>query len=342
MLIWPNSPKPTLKTAILLYMDNKQGILILGAGVIGLSTGITLLKKGYPVTIWAKDLPPNTTSNKAAAVWYPYLCFPREKAVPWAKDTFEYFQREILSNPESGCIKRTVTEMFDTPQPDPWWKDAVPTSIERPAKDELPEGYVDGYKVQTIVIDTSIYMEYLVNTFRCLGGVIVQKEVNDIPQVLEEYNLVINCTGMGSRELFKDEKIYPVRGQMIKIKANGFDQVVVDDEGPNKLSLVVPRVNDIMLGGTAQENNWNTEIDPEDTKEILRKIILITPHLGNIEIISESVGLRPARESVRLEAEKYGDKVVVHNYGHGGSGFTLSWGCAQDVVDLVDKASNSL
>lgn len=318
-------------------MKSKQEILILGAGVSGLSCGILLLKKGYKVTIWAKDLPPNTTSNKAAAVWYPYLCFPREKAIPWARITFEYIQKEIMTNPNSGCIMRTVTEMFDKPQPDPWWKDALPGEIERPTQEELPEGYVDAYRIQSIVLDTSLYMEYLMETFKSLKGTVIQKEIKDIQEALQDYELVVNCTGLGSRELFSDDKIYPVRGQMIKIKATGFDQVVVDDDGPNNLCLTVPRVNDIMLGGTTQVNDWNIEIDPKDTEEILRKVALIAPGLKNIEVISESVGLRPVRESVRLEAEKYGDKTVVHNYGHGGSGFTLGWGCAQDVVEVIEK-----
>ena len=90
-----------------------------------------------------------------------------------------------------------------------------------------------------------------------------------------------------------------------------------------------------MVGGTAQIDDWNTEVSPNDTKEIIRKISIINPKLKNVEVISESVGLRPARDAVRLEAEKYGDKIVVHNYGHGGAGFTLSWGCARDVLEIV-------
>ena len=319
-------------------MNLSKEVLILGSGVSGLSTGILLLETGYKVTIWAKDLPPNTTSNKAAAVWYPYLCYPRDKAIPWARTTFEYIKKEIMNDPKSGCIMRTVTEMFVKQQPDPWWKDAFPGEIERPLKEELAEGYTDAYRIQSIVIDTSLYMEYLMDIFKNLGGTVIQKEIKDIQEALKENGLVVNCTGLGSRELFNDDKVYPVRGQMVKIKANGFDQVVVDDyDGPNNLSLAVARVNDIMLGGTVQVNDWNTEVDPKDTEEILRKVKLIAPQLKDIEIISESVGLRPARESVRLEIEKFGDKTVVHNYGHGGAGFTLSWGCAQDVVNLIES-----
>ena len=318
-------------------MDSGKEILILGAGVSGLSTGILLLKKGYKAIIWAKDLPPNPTSNKAAALWYPYLCFPRDKAIPWARFTFDYLQKEIMQDSESGCIKRVISEIFDKPQEEPWWKDAFPGEVERPTKEELPNGYIDGYRIETIVFDTSIYMDYLVRMFKNLGGTIVQKVVKDIQEAFSEYDLVVNCTGLGSRELFNDDRLYPVRGQMVKIKSIGLDQIVVDDEGPNTLSLVVPRINDIMIGGTAQKDNWNTEVDPEDTKEILRKISFIAPQIKNVEVISESVGLRPARDSVRLETQSFGDKIVVHNYGHGGAGFTLSWGCAKDVVEIIEN-----
>lgn len=311
--------------------------MILGAGVSGLTSGIVLLQNGYTVKIWAKDLPPNTTSNKAAAVWYPYLCFPREKAIPWALATFNTLQRECLNKSETGCIIRTMTEFFDTPQPEPWWKDAFPGEVTRPVQSELPEGYVDAYQIESIVIDTSLYMEYLMHTFAELGGIIEQREVTEVSEALAESDLVVNCTGLGSRALFRDEKVFPVRGQMIKVRPTGFNQVVVDDEGPNVLSLVVPRVNDIMLGGTVQVNDWNLEVDPEDSREILRKVKLIAPELGELEIIREQVGLRPVREEVRLEAEDFDGKTVIHNYGHGGAGFTLSWGCAQDVLALVQR-----
>lgn len=316
---------------------NRGEILVLGAGVSGLSTGILLQKEGYAVTIWTKDLPPNVTSNKAAAVWYPYLCSPREKAIPWARTTFEYLQAEMLPNPQSGCCVRTTTELLDTLQPDPWWKDAFPGVITRPSKEDLPEGYADGYRFDGIVIDTDMYMEFIMKKFMSLGGSIILREIEHIQQALGESNVVINCTGLGSRTLLQDEEVYPVRGQMIRVKPNGFKEVIFDAACHNRLTAVVPRIEDIVLGTTVQENNCNTEVDPKDTEDILRKIPLIAPTFGPIEIIEESVGLRPARASVRLEAESYGERTVIHNYGHGGAGFTLSWGCAQDVVEIVNQ-----
>ncbi len=311
-------------------------ILVLGAGVSGLSSGVLLLKKGYQVTIWAKDLPPNTTSNKAAAAWAPYLCNPKEKVMRWGKNTLDYFNRVIAKDSKSGYIKIKTTGLFPIAKDDQWWKNIVPGYKKIPAKD-LPAGYQDGYEFEGLVVDTTYYMDWLISLFKGLGGVLIQKEISSINGAFAEYNLVVNCTGLGSRKLFGDTSIFPVRGQMVKVKLNGFSKVTADEEGPNSLAVVIPRTHDVLLGGTTQENNWSLEIDPKDTQDILKKVASIYPELKNAEVIGESVGLRPVRPEVRLEAQKFGGKVIIHNYGHGGAGFTLSWGCAQEVVDLVNK-----
>ncbi|HEX8965566.1 MAG TPA: FAD-dependent oxidoreductase [Patescibacteria group bacterium] len=314
----------------------KKSVLILGAGVSGLSTGILFLQEGYSVTIWAKDFPPNTTSNKAAAVWYPFICGPLEKVPSWARTSLEYFESEILPIPESGCKRTTVVEIFNKVPDEPWWKEGV-DSYRRIDKYKLPKHYIDGYQIEGLVMDTDVYMEYLVSEFKRLGGKMVKRTVKTVDEALERHPLVINCTGLGSRELCKDESVYPVRGQIVKIKPNGFDYSLFEEEGPNSLAYIIPRLRDIVLGGTAQKDNWNLEPDPKDTKEILQKCANILPQFKKVDILEVKVGLRPARPQIRLEAEKFGKKVVIHNYGHGGAGFTLSWGCAQNVVDIAEE-----
>ncbi len=309
-------------------------ILILGSGVSGLSCGTVLLKEGFKVTIWAKELPPHTTSDRAAAFWYPYLCSPHDKATVWAGNTLRYLQQFVLGDPENGCATRTVTEVFDHHTENPWWANAV-EEWHRPSREELPPGYVDGYQTQAILMDTTKYMNWLLAQYSTLGGRLQQHEVKDISEAFASYDIVINCTGLGSRELFHDERVFPVRGQVVKIKSNGFDQIITDDEGPNSLAVIIPRINDTVLGGTAQVNDWNLEINPQDTQDILRKAAKLSPLFNHVEIVGESVGLRPDRDEIRLELEKYGTKVIIHNYGHGGSGFTLSWGCAQDVLRIL-------
>jgi D-amino-acid oxidase len=78
------------------------------------------------------------------------------------------------------------------------------------------------------------------------------------------------------------------------------------------------------------------EINPQTAQEILEKCRLLEPALSQAAILGHAVGLRPGRREVRLELEWLaGGRAVIHNYGHGGAGFTLSWGCAREVVELA-------
>jgi D-amino-acid oxidase len=312
-----------------------RDVLVLGAGVSGLSSAILLRQAGYDVRIWARELPPETTSNRAAAIWYPYLAQPREKALRWAAASYAHFAEQLVPDPASGVSFQSMTEIFAELQPEPWWQSAVPLAVERPAADELPPGYVDAYRFQGLLIETDIYMPFLLDSFRAFGGSIEQREISAIDDALDAADVVVNCTGLGSRDLVGDEDLYPVRGQMLRVHPTGLTETVFDDTGPNALGLVVPRSGDLLLGGSTQDQDWNREPDPADTQSILQRARAIAPDLGDIEILDTIVGLRPVRSQVRLEAERVGEKQLVHNYGHGGAGFTLSWGCAQDVVDLV-------
>jgi D-amino-acid oxidase len=311
-------------------------ILVLGCGVSGLSTGITLLRAGHPVTILARDLPPNTTSNQAAAIWFPYLAKPREKVDPWAKYSLAFFRENLVPDPASGCALTLVHDLYDKPVETPWWAGAV-DRYSRIDPERLPKSYVDGFEIESVVIDTLIYMDYLVAWFRKLGGEIFQREIKDIGEAMEFNSLVVNCTGLGSRTLFGDKSLYPVRGQTVKVRPNGSKVALLNDEGLNGLAYIIPRSKDIVLGGTAQENDWEFAPRVADRDEILRKAAALDPRFAHVEILSEGVGLRPARPTVRLEAERVGKGTVIHNYGHGGAGFTLSWGCAEEVLALTTR-----
>ncbi|KAF2074352.1 hypothetical protein CYY_004328 [Polysphondylium violaceum] len=325
--------------------NNKIDLLIIGCGCIGLSTGIVALKTGkYNVTIWAKDLPPNTTSNKAAALWYPFLCNPPDKVGRWSAETLEYFKKHIINDPKSGTLVKKVNEIFRNPkEEEPGWRPFI-SSFRRIRKDELPEGYVDGYAVDDgFVMDTDLYMDYLVQSFRDYGGVIEQRFVADMRECFVNYDIVVNCSGLGSRELVNDRTIYPCRGQIIVIN-NSYERSIIDEE--DHIAYVIPRINNTVLGGTAQEHDYNTEPTKKDTEEILKRAAMISPNFAKnkIEILGVKVGLRPQRHEIRLEEEfcQGGSKLVIHNYGHGGSGFTVSWGCAEESVKLIDQFKDKL
>ncbi len=316
-------------------------ILVIGCGVSGLTTGLRLLQAGHRVTIWARDLPPNTTSNVAAAVWYPYKAHPIDKVRAWGAVAYRAF-KDLAKLPASGVVMAEMLECLPAPSPDPWWVAAV-EGFRHATPGELPAGYVDGYVFPAPVIDTTIYLDYLVREFQTQGGQIQQRAVGDLAEAFAASAVVVNCSGLGARELVGDRDLHPSRGQIVRIKPTGFRQVVADDHDPNKLAYIVPRQHDIVLGGTDDEGNESTAPDPAVTTSILERCARLAPEFAAIapdDILNVVCGLRPVRSTVRLEAERpTPERLLVHNYGHGGAGVTLSWGCAAEVVALVAGAA---
>ena len=102
-----------------------KSVLVIGAGVSGLSSAMLLRDAGYNVTIWAKDLTPDTTSNVAAAIWFPFLCNPRDKAITWGKNTYQYLEKHVMPDDASGTFYITWMEYLKEKSPDPWWRPAV-------------------------------------------------------------------------------------------------------------------------------------------------------------------------------------------------------------------------
>ncbi|MGH2479208.1 MAG: FAD-dependent oxidoreductase [Ktedonobacteraceae bacterium] len=316
-------------------------ILVIGCGVSGLTTGLCLLEAGYSTHIWARELPPHTTSNAAAAVWFPFKAYPLDKVTVWGRESWQKFQ-ELQPLKESGVVMRTFIEVLPTPAPDPWWVSAVP-DFRHADQAELPTGYLDGYSCTTPVIDTGVYLDYLVREFTARNGQIVQRAVTHLAEAFAHAPIVVNCSGLGARELVGDTDIRPAKGQVVRIRPNGFQRVLVDETGQAGLTYIVPRLHDIVLGGTYEEGNERADIDPEVRQAILQRCARLAPEFRSVtaaDIISEGCGFRPVRSAVRVEAERLStDRLLLHNYGHGGAGITLSWGCAREVVELLATTS---
>ncbi len=313
----------------------KQNTTILGSGVSGLTCGIRLLEAGFGVTIVARDLPLDTTSNRAAAIWYPYAAYPRDRVLAWGRVTLDEFYR-LMDEQDSGVSAVTVCELFDQPTPDPWWRDVVRRFAHTSTAD-LPSGYQDGYTVELPLIETPIYLRYLMRRFADAGGTIEQRAVSTLDELFGENRLVVNCAGLGAREVAHDNEVYPIRGQTVRVRRTpAMRRWWLDEEGHNALLYIIPRSQDCILGGTGQEGDWSLDVNPDTAADILRKCQSLEPALKDAEIIEHRVGLRPGRKTVRVELEPVGNEcAVIHNYGHGGAGFTLSWGCADEVAQLA-------
>jgi D-amino-acid oxidase len=314
--------------------------IVLGCGVSGLSTGIRFLEEGAAnrAEIWARELPPDTTSNIAAAIWYPYRALPFERVLGWGKRTLDLFY-EMAGDAATGISVREAVEYFRHEPVEPWWHSSIRRfRYLRPEECQAP--FSGGYRFETVVIETAIYLPYLMRQFGALGGVIRRREVTSLDEATAEADVVFNCTGLGSYALLGDRELFPVRGQVMRAARPASEICYLDDEEDESgvFAYIVPRSNDCVLGGTAPIGNWSREPDPEVAARILERCAAMNPEVRRLEILEHRVGLRPGRSSVRVEAERVaGGKVVAHNYGHGGAGVTLSWGCAEEVVALAQR-----
>jgi D-amino-acid oxidase len=314
---------------------------VVGCGVSGLSCGIRLLEQQFQVTIVARDLPPQTTSNIAAAIWYPYQVQPADRALIWGQVSLEEFY-ELAARGEGGVSLVHLVELFNQSMPDPWWQKAV-RGFNRLSPPDLPSGYQHGFLVEVPIIETQVYLPYLMARFQHLGGQIEQRHVSSLAQLSEETPLIINCAGLGAGAIAHDPQVYPIRGQIVRVAAVGLARAYITEANPEAPAYIIPRQNDCILGGTAQPHDWNLDADEPTAQRILTQCRQLAPALRQATVLEHLVGLRPGRTEVRLESEWLSPQcAVVHNYGHGGAGFTLSWGCAQEVVELAMHIGNPL
>ena len=313
-------------------------IAVVGAGVSGLTCGVRLLEEGAHVTIVAREPPARTTSAVAGAVWFPYRVRPNERTGPWGRAGYERFER--LSREDGVPVTMVeLTALYPDPLPeDPWWLSAVPgNSVRAALPAELPDGYADGRTVRVPCIEAPAYLDWLARRFAALGGELEFRELAALDE--PDADVVVNCAGVGAGRLTDDDDIRPVRGQVAYVRTREPLRFLVDETGPNALAYVLPRPDLVVLGGTAEDDDWERRPRPETTRSILERTRMLDSRLADAELVGSAVGLRPARSEVRLEADRLPDgRLLVHDYGHGGSGFTLSWGCADEVARIVEGA----
>ncbi|MFS3129905.1 FAD-dependent oxidoreductase [Nocardioides sp. Bht2] len=299
-------------------------IIIVGAGVIGLSCAVRLLEEGHRVDILARDLPLETTSAVAAALWYPYRAWPQEQVTAWAAASYRRFADLAVADDagvEAGVRLLPGTELLSTTAADPWWRSAVP-ELERV---EPTRGFADGWSFVAPVIDMPVYLAWLRTRVESLGGTVTRDNLSHLP---DGADAVVNCSGLGARHLAADPSVLPVQGQVVVVEQFGLDRWWLDSAGP---TYVVPRGSEVIIGGTDVEGEWSRTPSPETARSILQRAERLVPEVAEARVLRHKVGLRPGRPAVRVERQGH----VVHCYGLGGAGVTLSWGVADEVVSQL-------
>lgn len=332
-------------------------VAIIGAGIMGACVGYRLLQErpDIQLTIMAKEFSPHTTSDGAAGFWEPYLPgdTPAEKIWRQSKETYEYCMDVLKTNPQSPHLGLSLVHGYRLSQyPEEEknnWSD-IPNDYHPVPKHQLRKRFPDAVKsavaFTTIFIENKKLVPYYMSRIKIIGGKILQREITSIDEIAGDFDLIVNCTGLGSRVLVNDQNMFPIRGQILRVRAPWVKEFVMWQEKEFQ-SYILPNQNYVVLGGTAHISE-NTDATLEHKKWILESTKKIMPSLEQAELLDEWVGFRPARKGgSREEVEDYqlknGKQIkVVHCYGHGGSGLTIFWGCAGDTVKNILSSVYSL
>ncbi|WP_338763945.1 FAD-dependent oxidoreductase [Nocardia vulneris] len=305
-------------------------VLVLGAGVIGLTTAVCLAEAGHRVRVWAELPPRQTTSAVASGLWGPGHT-PRDLA--WSRVSFAELAR-LAEEPASGVHFERGLQVSNLSAEPPHWMDDL-GEAEFCRADELPEGMLVGLWCTAPLIDLPRYLDYLTDRLSAAGIEIEQRRVRDLGEATAAAPVVVNCTGVAAGKLVGDAEVQPVRGQHVILRNPGLTDFYVEFVEEPEWTGIFPHGERLILGGARHPGRWSLDPDPELAERILRRAIEVDARLADAEVVGHEVGLRPGRTAARLDEEQLGGARVVHNYGHDGMGVSLSWGSAREVVRLL-------
>ncbi|BBY37139.1 amino acid oxidase [Mycobacterium mantenii] len=325
-------------------MAHTQQIVVVGAGVSGLTSAICLAEAGWPVRVWAATMPQQTTSAVAGAVWSPPR--PAERAAEtlgWTEHSLHVFT-ELAGDPDAGVLLAPALAVGELTTSEAMASAATLIPDLRPADPaDVPEGFGTGFRATVPMIDMPHYLDYLARRLTAAGCEIEEHPVRSLDEAADAAGIVVNCAGLAAGALTGDDTVRPLFGQHVVLTNPGLRQLFLELNSGPEWTCFFPHPQRVVCGGISIPGRCDTTPDPEVTERILQRCRRIEPRLNDAEVIEVITGLRPDRPSVRVEAEPLGRArrraLCIHNYGHSSNGVTLSWGCARDVVSLVDGVS---
>lgn len=308
---------------------------MVGAGVVGLSVAHELARAGHEVGVVAARDAVDSVSGVAAAIWFPHDVDHSAAVLDSAAVTYRRLA-ELAGDPRTGVHLRSGTVLSRRPGADTSWTRAVPHT-EPAGPHGLPAG-ASGIRCTVPLVETNTYLRWLRATVAGLGVGLRTAEFASIGDVLrqDDADVLVVAAGLRSAALLGDDDVsFPIRGQVVRLANPGLTDWITDDDNPGGLTYVVPRRDDVVCGGTGDVGSWDERPDPDVEAAILRRVTELVPELAGQPVLSRAVGLRPGRSGVRLAAVGGHDRPVFACYGHGGAGFTLSWGDASRVAAMV-------
>ena len=253
---------------------------IIGCGVIGLSTARVLQDRGFTVTIYARDLPPNTTSNIAGAQWSPVTVVDADRVTPdfetqfrrASRFAYRYFQtlvgarygiswRENYSISQRGPVGLAGGAWEGTVL-----RELLPRTVLPDDESPFPAYRVSHFL--TMHIEPSVYLAAVLQDFRIAGGRVVIREFPDARSIVSLAEpVIVNCTGLAAGKLFDDPEMTPIKGQLTVLAPQPeVDYITI---GPGDLYMM-PRQDGIILGGTHERGEWSLEPSVAEAARIFR------------------------------------------------------------------------
>lgn len=303
-------------------------VVVVGGGVSGLTTALVLAERGHRVRVWSREPAGGTTSAVAGALWWPYRIEPLDRVGDWSLTTLRRYE-ELAARPEETGV-RLVDGLHRGERLSglgPWAReltDAVESA--------------EGLRCRLPLIDMPVHLAWLEGRVRAAGGAVERRAVTSFGEAAAEADTVVNCAGLGARELVPDPGMRPVRGQLVLVENPGIREWFTEaDPASSETTYFFPQPGRLVLGGTAATDDWSAEPDPRTARDIVARCARVRPEIARARVLGHRVGLRPARDAgVRIEAEALpGGARLVHNYGHGGAGVTVALGCALEAAALV-------
>jgi D-amino-acid oxidase len=310
---------------------------VVGAGVTGLTTAIHLAETGHTVQLIAELPPKECTSASAGASWGPYLV-DDPQIMRWTEVTRKALD-DLATMVDSGVSLIYGLEVSEDAGEPPDWATTVPDY--RPCTPAelagMQERYRSGWRYTIPLVDMTAYLPYLQERLADAGGTVqFGRRVQSLAELRGTADVVVNCTGLGARRLVPDDTVFPTRGQLVVVENPGIQEFFQDNtHDPGDLTYILPHGRHVVLGGCATENRWDTAPDRATAAEIVARCVAIEPKLRDAAFVEDRVGLRPSRYRVRLEDTEEDGFRVIHNYGHGASGVSMSWGCAEEISQLI-------
>ncbi|KAL4994015.1 hypothetical protein BDV10DRAFT_11934 [Aspergillus recurvatus] len=331
----------------------QRPIIILGAGIIGCATARQLLLNGFSVIVVAEFLPGDQSifyaSAWAGAAWHAASGISADHRYIQAV-THRHLLKMARDEPGSGvCVvdSREYLEQAPLENSSAWGRTVLP-KFRNLNPGEYPSNFSCGWTYETVVTDPSRHMPWLREKILSLGGQFVRKRVESLGELytlFPESRIFINASGIGSKDLsdVQDDKCFPERGQNVFFRTSNCQTLYF--RNGKEYTYIIPRPlsRGVILGGVKQRDTLSPEVDMEIARDEIARAHRLSPDIVPAnppeESLSYIIGIRPSREGgFRLDSEKTAERVILSAYGFGGGGYAFSYGIADALVKMVEKA----